>query len=188
MAAWLVVGLGNPGPQYARTRHNAGALVVELLAARAHGGLRSHHGVADVLVYRTGEEQVILARPRAYMNESGPATARLAAFYRVPAARLVAIHDELDLPFGAVRIKFGGGDNGHNGLRSLTRHLGGPDYHRVRLGIGRPPGREPAADFVLRPYPPASRDELDLQLERAGDAVECLVTRGLAAAQNAFNG
>jgi PTH1 family peptidyl-tRNA hydrolase len=184
---WLVVGLGNPGPEYAGTRHNAGALVLEVLVGRVGGRLRSHRSRCDVLEGRLCGRPVVLARPRSFMNESGGPVAAAAQFYKTGPETVVVLHDELDLPFGAVRLKRGGGDNGHNGLRSVSRSLGTPDYLRVRLGIGRPPGRQDPADFVLRGYAGAERDEVPLQLERAADAVELLLTAGLAQAQNAVN-
>lgn len=186
---WLVVGLGNPGPEYAGNRHNVGRMVVEVLRGRLGGGWKAHRGRADLAEGRTapGAPRLVLARPRSYMNDSGGPVGAVRDFYKVPPERVVVVHDELDLPFGALRLKLGGGDNGHNGLKSVRRALGTGDYHRVRVGIGRPPGRMDAAAFVLRDYSAGERKELDLQLERAADAVEELVTRGLEAAQNAYN-
>lgn len=184
---WLVVGLGNPGPQYAGTRHNAGALVVDVLADRVRASYKAHKGRADVVETRFGDQRVVLAKPRSYMNESGGPTAALRDFFKVPVERLVAVHDELDLPFGSIRLKLGGGDNGHNGLKSLRRSLASGEFCRVRVGIGRPPGRQDPADWVLREFAAAERKELPLHLERAADAVEVLIADGLAAAQNAYN-
>lgn len=184
---WLVVGLGNPGPEYAGTRHNAGALLLDVLVGRVGGRLRSHKGRADVLEGRLAGHRVVLVRPRSYMNDSGGPVASVCSFYKAGPDQLVVVHDELDLPFGALRLKRGGGDNGHNGLKSVSRSMGTPEYFRVRLGIGRPPGRQDPADYVLRPYPPAERPDLQVQLERAADAVELLVSAGLEAAQNSFN-
>jgi PTH1 family peptidyl-tRNA hydrolase len=184
---WLVVGLGNPGSRYAGTRHNVGAMVTDGLADRTGGRWKSHKGRADVVEGRLSGERVVLARPRSYMNESGGPVAALAGFFKVPIDRIVAVHDELDLPFGVLRLKTGGGDNGHNGLKSLRASLGSGEFHRVRVGIGRPPGRQDPADFVLRDYSPAERKELPLQLELAADAVEVLIDEGLVAAQNRFN-
>jgi PTH1 family peptidyl-tRNA hydrolase len=127
---------------------------------------------------------VIIAKPMPYMNLSGGPIASLCGYYKIPAARLIVVHDELDLPFGTVRLKLGGGDNGHNGLRSITGSLGTRDYHRVRVGIGRPPGRQDPADFVLTDFSPVQRKELPLVLERAADAVQTLLSHGLAVAQN----
>jgi peptidyl-tRNA hydrolase, PTH1 family len=184
---WLVVGLGNPGQSYAGNRHNAGAMVVDLLAERVGARLKAHKGRADVAETRLAGERVVLARPRSYMNESGGPVASVRSFYKVDTARVVAVHDELDLPFGVVRLKRGGGPGGHNGLRSLTPALGSPDYPRVRVGIGRPPGRMDPADFVLRDFSAAERKELPLIIDRAADAVEALLGEGLEAAQNRFH-
>jgi PTH1 family peptidyl-tRNA hydrolase len=182
----LVVGLGNPGPRYAGTRHNAGALVVDVLAARVGGRLKAHKSRSDVLEGRLAGRSAVLARPRSFMNESGGPVAGLVRFYKIPLDRLVVVHDELDLPFGALRLKHGGGDGGHNGLRSISGTLG-RDYLRVRVGIGRPPGRQDPADYVLRDFSAAERKELDFHLDRAADAVEALISDGLEAAQNRFN-
>jgi PTH1 family peptidyl-tRNA hydrolase len=187
---FVVVGLGNPGPRYAATRHNAGFLVADLLASRMGGGFRAHRasgGRAEVLEGRLAGLPVVLAKPLSYMNESGGPVNQVLRFYKTPPARLVVIHDELDLPFGDLRMKLGGGDGGHNGLRSITSALGARDYLRVRLGIGRPPGRQDPADFVLREFPSAQRRDLEYHLDRCADAVEALLTDGLAAAQNSYN-
>jgi peptidyl-tRNA hydrolase, PTH1 family len=192
--AWLVVGLGNPGPAYAGHRHNVGYLVDDELASRVGGSFRSHKtGRADVVEGRLGGPgglggpRVVLARPRCYMNESGGPVAALVKFYKLPVERVIAVHDELDLPFETMRIKLGGGDNGHNGLRSLRQSLGSGEFHRVRLGIGRPPGRQSPADFVLSDFTAAERKVLPLQVARAADAVESLVADGLAATQATYN-
>ena len=185
---WLVIGLGNPGPGYAGNRHNLGAMVVDVLAARLGTGFKAHKGRADVASVTVGGERVVLAKPRSYMNLSGPPAAAVRDFYKVPLDHVVVVHDELDLPFGALRLKLGGGDNGHNGLRSLTRSLGSPEYLRVRVGIGRPPGRMDPAAYVLRDFDTSERRDLDVHVERAADATESLVTAGLTASQNAFNG
>ncbi len=184
---WLVVGLGNPGPSYAGNRHNVGFMVVDLLADRLRARFKAHKSRAEVVEDRIGGVPVVLAKPRSYMNESGGPVTALRDFYKVDPARLCVVHDELDLPYGGLRLKVGGGDNGHNGLRSLRRSLGTGDFHRVRVGIGRPPGRQDPADFVLRDFSPTERKELALHLERAADAVEALVTEGLERAQNAYN-
>lgn len=184
---WLVVGLGNPGPSYAKNRHNAGFMVLDVLAARAGGRFKSHRARADVLEGRLAGARAVLAKPRTFMNESGGPVKGLRDFYKVPVERVVVVHDELDIPFGAVRLKQGGGDNGHNGLRSITRSLGAKEYPRVRFGVGRPPGRMDPAAFVLKDFSPGERKELDLEVDRAADAVEALMTDGLAAAQNAFH-
>jgi PTH1 family peptidyl-tRNA hydrolase len=182
--AYLVVGLGNPGPSYAQNRHNAGAMVLDLLADRIGGRFKSHKGRSDVVEGRLGGDRVILAKPRSYMNESGGPVAGLRQFYKVPLDHVIVVHDELDLPYGTIRLKLGGGDNGHNGLRSITRSAGGRDFLRVRFGIGRPPGRQDPADFVLKDFSPSERRDLELYVDRAADAVEALVAQGLEAAQN----
>jgi PTH1 family peptidyl-tRNA hydrolase len=184
---YLVVGLGNPGPAYAGNRHNAGFGVLGVLGDRAGGRFKAHKGRADVVQGRLCGVRVILAKPRSYMNTSGGPVASLRDFFKIPAGRLVVVHDELDLPYGALRLKLGGGDNGHNGLRSITQSLGTRDYLRVRFGIGRPPGRQDPADYVLRDFAPAERKELPFHLDRAADAVESLLTDGLDTAQNRFN-
>ena len=190
---WLVVGLGNPGPDYAGTRHNVGYLVTDELARRMGSPFRAHKsGRAEVVEGRLtppGQPgpRVVLARPRCYMNESGGAVKALASFYKVPVDRIVAIHDELDIPFGTLRVKLGGGDNGHNGLRSLRSSLGTGEFYRVRAGVGRPPGRQDAADFVLSNYSAAERKELVFQVDRAADAVESLLEVGLERTQGQFN-
>ncbi|GAA2456248.1 aminoacyl-tRNA hydrolase [Streptomyces macrosporus] len=190
-APWLVVGLGNPGPDYAANRHNVGFMVADLLAGRIGGKFRTHRSRAQVLEGRLGApgaggRRVVLAKPMSYMNLSGGPVAALRDFYKVPRAHLVVVHDELDIDYGALRLKRGGGDNGHNGLKSITKALG-PDYHRVRFGIGRPPGRMPVADFVLKDFSSVERKELDYFVDRAADAVECLVLDGLERAQNTYN-
>jgi PTH1 family peptidyl-tRNA hydrolase len=184
---WLVIGLGNPGAEYAGNRHNAGYLVVDLLAERRGAKLRSHKARADAAQVRLAGASVVLARTRAYMNVSGPPVASLRAFFKVDPGRVIVVHDELDIPFGAIRLKLGGGDNGHNGLRSITASLGTRDYLRVRFGIGRPPGRMDPADFVLRDFAPPERKELPLLVDRAADAVEALVAEGLETTQNRFH-
>jgi PTH1 family peptidyl-tRNA hydrolase len=186
-ALTVVVGLGNPGPRYAGNRHNAGALVVDELAARVGGKFKAHKAGADVLEGRLGGRRVVLAKPRAFMNVSGGPVIGTARFYKAGPLDLVVVHDELDLPYGTVRLKLGGGENGHNGLRSITKSLGTKDYHRVRVGIGRPPGRMDPADFVLRDFSATERKELVFVLDRAADAVEALVANGLQAAQNTFH-
>jgi PTH1 family peptidyl-tRNA hydrolase len=190
---WLVVGLGNPGPAYAGHRHNIGYLVNDELARRLRSPFKAHKsGRADVVEGRLGTPgtpgvRLVLGRPRSFMNELGGAVSTLATFYKVPPARIVAIHDELDIAFGTLRIKLGGGDNGHNGLRSMRSSLGTGDFHRVRAGIGRPPGRQDVADFVLSDYSATERKALPLQVVTAADAVESLVTDGLATTQSRFN-
>ena len=184
----LVVGLGNPGPEYAETRHNVGFRVVELLATRAGGGRFSkHRSNADVWEGRLAGRRVVLAKPRTYMNVSGGPVANLARYFSVPVEDIVVVHDELDLDFGVVRLKRGGGEGGHNGLRSITSSTGTREYLRVRFGIGRPPGRQDPADFVLKRFSGAENKELDLSVELAADAAEALLSDGLEPAQNRFH-
>ena len=188
---WLVVGLGNPGPSYAGNRHNVGYLVNDELAVRVGGSFRSHKtGRADVVEGRLGGPggpRVVLARPRCYMNETGGPVSALAKFYKVPIERIVAVHDELDLPFDTLRVKVGGGDNGHNGLRSMRGSLGSGEFYRVRVGVGRPPGRQAPADFLLSDYTATERKIVPFQVDRAADAVESLLALGLQQTQNVFN-
>jgi PTH1 family peptidyl-tRNA hydrolase len=184
---WLIAGLGNPGPQYAGHRHNAGYMVADVLAGRMGVSLRRDRSGAAVATGLLAGVPVTLARPLTFMNLSGRPVAALRSFYQIPPERVLILHDELDLAFGMVRLKLGGGDNGHNGLRSVTAALGGPGYHRTRIGIGRPPGRMDPAVFVLRDFSPAERQDLPLVLDLAADASEALLRAGLAAAQNEFH-
>jgi peptidyl-tRNA hydrolase, PTH1 family len=184
----LLVGLGNPGPRYAATRHNAGFMVLDLLAERLGGQFKAHKGRCDVVEGRLAGAPVVLAKPKSYMNESGGPIVAIARFFKIPVELITVVHDELDLPFGQLRLKRGGGDGGHNGLRSTSSALGSKEYARVRFGIGRPPGRQDPADYVLREFAAAERKELAFLVDRAADAVEAIVTDGLEAAQNQFNG
>ncbi|MER6977434.1 aminoacyl-tRNA hydrolase [Streptomyces carpinensis] len=189
---WLIVGLGNPGPEYAMNRHNVGFMVVDLLADRMGGRFkRAGKAQAQVVEGRIGppgpeSRRVVLVKPMSYMNLSGGPVNALRDFYKVPVANIVAVHDELDIDYGTLRLKLGGGDNGHNGLKSMTKAMGA-DYHRVRFGIGRPPGRMQVADFVLKDFAAAERKELDYFVDRAADSVECLLAEGLERAQSAYN-
>ena len=184
---WLVVGLGNPGPKYAGNRHNVGFFVLDLLAERVGARFKAHKGRADVVEGRLAGQRVILAKPSSYMNLSGGPVASLRDFYKVPVERIIVVHDELDVPFAGLKLKRGGGDNGHNGLRSLTSCLGSKEYLRVRFGVGRPPGRQDPADFVLKDFSSTERKELPFLVDRAADAVEALLTTTLEAAQNTFH-
>jgi PTH1 family peptidyl-tRNA hydrolase len=197
---WLVVGLGNPGPQYAGNRHNVGQMVLDELARRGQasfgskGGVLSRRPQAATAEVRIGTlpggapgPRAVLAKPTTYMNTSGGPVAALARYYDVPPERVVMVHDELDIPFGEIKLKLGGGEGGHNGLRDTTKALGTKDYLRVRVGIGRPPGRMDAADFVLRDFAKPELKELPLLLDDAADAVELLVTEGLERAQLRFH-
>jgi peptidyl-tRNA hydrolase, PTH1 family len=185
--AHLVVGLGNPGPKYAGTRHNAGFMVLDLLAERVGGRFKSHKSRCDVLEGHLAGQPVVLAKPTVYMNESGGPVVAVARFFKVGPERLTVVHDELDLPFGTLRLKRGGGDGGHNGLRSITASLGSKEYARTRFGIDRPPGRQDPADYVLREFSAPQRKELGYLVDRAADAVETLLTDGLDRAQALFN-
>ena len=181
----LIVGAGNPGPRYAPTRHNIGVMVADAMVARAGERYTVHKkSGAEVASLRIGGEAVLVARPRVYMNELGRQVGPLASFYKVTPADVVVLHDELDIDFGLVRLKRGGGEGGHNGLRSITSALGTRDYLRVRLGIGRPPGRMDPADFVLKPFPAADRAEVELLVTNGVDAVDLLLTSPLEDAQN----
>ena len=191
---WLVVGLGNPGPRYAGNRHNVGAMVVDSLAARSSARLTTHKARAAATTVRIGTlpggapgPAAVVAVPTSYMNESGGPVKALMSFYSVTPERLVVVHDELDIPPGEVRLKKGGGEGGHNGLRSISSALGTRDYLRVRVGIGRPPGRMDPADFVLRDFSTTEKKALPFLLGDAADAVETLVTHGLTAAQQKFH-
>ncbi len=189
---WLIVGLGNPGPAYAGNRHNIGYLVLDVLAARMRVRFSSHKTRNEVAEGRVSESpsgavRLVLAKPRAFMNATGGPAGALRTFYKTPLEQVVVLHDELDLPFGTLRLKCGGGDNGHNGLRSLRASFGSGDFFRVRCGIGRPPGRQDPADYVLRDFGPAERKELPLHLQLAADAVVTLATKGLEKAQRDFN-
>ncbi|WP_440068185.1 aminoacyl-tRNA hydrolase [Streptosporangium sp. OZ121] len=184
---WLVVGLGNPGPEYAGNRHNAGFMVLDELAARAGGRFKAHRSRAEVLEGRLAGVPAVLAKPLSFMNLSGGPVKALADFYKVDPARVVVVHDELDIPYGALRAKLGGGDNGHNGLKSITKSLATKDYLRVRFGIGRPPGRMDAAAYVLRDFATAERKDLAFLVDRAADVVESLIRVGLEPTQNAFH-
>ena len=189
--AWLVVGLGNPGTRYARNRHNVGRMVIDVLAGRTGSRLSGHRARAQAAEARLGVlpggapgPRVILAEPACYMNLSGGPVKALARFYGIdPTARLLVIHDELDLPAHQLRLKRGGGEGGHNGLRSISQALGTRDYARLRVGVGRPPGRQDAADFVLSDFPARERDALAVTLEQAADVVEDVVARGFEGAQ-----
>lgn len=184
---WLVVGLGNPGPKYAGNRHNVGAMVIDLLAGRAGVKLRAHKAGASAESVRLAGRRAIIGVPHSYMNLSGGATKGLATFFSVPPERTIVIHDELDIPFGQVRLKQGGGEGGHNGLRSITASFGTKDYLRVRVGIDRPPGRMDAAAYVLKDFSSTERKELPFLLEDAADAVELLLEKGLTDAQQVIH-
>ena len=181
----MVVGLGNPGPQYAKTRHNIGFMVADLLAARLGAPFKVHkRSGAEIVTGRLGNRSVVVAKPRTFMNESGRHIGPLAKFYSVSPADVIVIHDELDIDFGKIRLKLGGGEGGHNGLRSVVNALGTKDFQRIRIGIGRPPGRKDPAAFVLENFTAAERNEVPTICEQAADATELLLQAGLEAAQN----
>jgi len=182
---WLVVGLGNPGPRYEATRHNIGQFVVDELAARRGERFREHKGGARVVEtwVRPGGDKIVLAKPNSFMNVSGTPVAVLSRFYSVPPECIVLVHDELDIPFDTIKLKVGGGHGGHNGIRDVAQALGTADFPRVRVGIGRPSGRQDAADWVLSPFAGTERTNLPILVSDAADAVEQLISEGLLAAQ-----
>ena len=181
------MGLGNPGEKYAGTRHNAGALTIDVLLERVGGSMKSHKSGCLVAEGSLAGERVVLARPTSYMNESGRPVGGLVRWYKQPPENLVVVHDELDIPFGEVRVKAGGGTAGHNGLGSIVDHLGTKDFLRVRVGIGRPPGFKGAVGHVLNGFSAAERKELPFVLGEAADAVETIVGHGVERAMNEFN-
>ncbi|GAB3946324.1 aminoacyl-tRNA hydrolase [Micromonospora vulcania] len=187
---WLVVGLGNPGREYAGNRHNVGFMVADLLAGRVGARFGRHkRAVAEVAEGRLGfgGPKLVLAKPLTYMNLSGAPVAALAQFYKVPPGQVIAVHDELDIGYGQLRVKCGGGEGGHNGLRSMTKSLGTKEYVRVRFGIGRPPGRQDPADYVLSDFGAVERKELDFLVDRAADVVESVVVKGVEPTQNVYH-
>ena len=188
---WLLIGLGNPGEEYEKTRHNVGAMLAAHMAATAGTKFTSHKSRANVAEFRLGvggdAPALVVATLRCYMNESGGPTKSLADFYKISGDHIIIAHDELDIPFHSTRVKFGGGDNGHNGLKSITSALGSGDYFRIRLGIGRPPGQQDPADFVLKPFSSVERKSLDEFLTTGADAVESLIQSGLEKTQQSFN-
>ncbi|MEV0897963.1 aminoacyl-tRNA hydrolase [Actinoplanes sp. NPDC049802] len=194
-APWLVVGLGNPGREYAGNRHNVGFMVADLLASRIGGRFgRAKRAQAEAAEGRLGSvggrigPKLILLKPLTYMNLSGAPVVALSQFFKVPVAQVIAVHDELDVPFGQVRAKRGGGEGGHNGLRSMSKSLASKEYARVRFGIGRPPGRQDPAGYVLSDFSAAERKELDFLVDRAADVVEAIVLEGVEWAQNKYHG
>ncbi|OJF15729.1 aminoacyl-tRNA hydrolase [Couchioplanes caeruleus] len=190
-APWLVVGLGNPGREYAANRHNVGFMVADLLASRVGGKFGRHkRAVAEVAEGRLGfgGPKLILVKPLTYMNLSGAPVVALAQFFKVPVEQVIAVHDELDVPYGQVRVKRGGGEGGHNGLRSMSKSLSTKEYARVRFGIGRPPGRQDPADFVLSDFSGVERKELEFLVDRAADVVEAVVFEGVEWTQNKYHG
>ncbi len=188
---WLVVGLGNPGDQYAATRHNIGQMVIDELARRHSVKFSSHKSRTDIAAFKLGvgidAHSVIIGKSKSYMNETGGPVKALANFYSVEPEKIIALHDELDIPFAAIRTKFAGGDNGHNGLKSMTSSFGTANYYRIRLGIGRPMGQQDPADFVLKAFSKVEQKALAEFIDRGADVVESLISKGLEATQSAFN-
>ncbi len=192
---WLIFGLGNPGPKYESTRHNIGQMVVAELAQRTgvrlgRSKLRAHVGTGRLPVgHRPGVPgpRVVLATSTGYMNESGGPVRQLLDFYSIPVERIVAVHDDVDLPFDTIKAKIGGGEGGHNGLRSMTSVLGTRDYARIRAGVGRPPGRQDTADYVLKPFSKDERTVLPIFVSDLADAVELYVSEGLLAVQQKYH-
>jgi peptidyl-tRNA hydrolase, PTH1 family len=186
-APWLVIGLGNPDDEYAGTRHNAGAMVVARLAERAGAKLKRSRNRAQVAEIRDGDERVVLARPTSYVNESGGPASLLARWYKTPVERIIVVHDEIDLAAGKLQLRRGGGTAGHNGLKDIVKALGSPEFLRVRIGVGRPPGRQDPADYVLEPVPKRQAEDFAVLLERAADATMDLVHLPLERAQDRHN-
>lgn len=186
---WLIVGLGNPGAEYAHNRHNVGQMVLDELASRIGSGFKSHKSRAQVLEGRLGigGPRVVLAKPLSYMNVSGGPVSALCKFYDIEPGHVIAVHDEIDIPFNTVKLKLGGGEGGHNGLRDISKALATKDYLRVRVGVGRPPGRMDTADFVLKDFSGSEKKELPFLIDTAADAAEALVREGLLAAQQQFH-
>lgn len=186
---WLIVGLGNPGAEYAHNRHNVGQMVLDELASRIGSGFKSHKSRAQVLEGRLGigGPRVVLAKPLSYMNVSGGPVSALCKFYDIEPGHVIAVHDEIDIPFNTVKLKLGGGEGGHNGLRDISKALATKDYLRVRVGVGRPPGRMDTADYVLKDFSGSEKKELPFLIDTAADAAEALVREGLLAAQQQFH-
>jgi PTH1 family peptidyl-tRNA hydrolase len=184
--SWIVIGLGNPGSEYERTRHNIGAMVVNQLAIQNGAKFSNHKSRANVAQFKVAGISVVAATLRCYMNESGGPTKSLTDYFKVKSDHLIVIHDELDIPFQAIRLKQGGGDNGHNGLKSVTGVLG-PEYFRIRMGIGRPIGRQDPADYVLKPFSAEERKKLPNLIDNGVSATISLITNGLQKAQSEFN-
>lgn len=194
MSSWLVVGLGNPGPAFASQRHNVGYRVADEMARRMGARFSAKRGMrAEVAESRIGlpgddrSSRLVLAKSRTFMNETGAAVSRLLSYYKLQPSQMIVIHDELDIDPGQLRVKFAGGDNGHNGVRSIRQSLGTGDFFRVRIGVGRPPGRQDPADFLLSNFPASAREDVEVEISRAADAVESLVLVGLDRTQSAFN-
>ena len=189
--AWLIVGLGNPGPEYEKTRHNIGQMVLDELAKEVGGSFKKHSKASAVVVEGRlgfGGPKVILMKSLGYMNTSGGPVSTIAKFYGIDPDHIIVVHDELDIPFDTIKLKIGGGEGGHNGLRDITKALGTKDYYRVRTGIGRPPGRMDTADFVLKPFSSTEAKDLPFLISNAADATMMLVKEGLLATQQRYHG
>lgn len=189
--AWLIVGLGNPGPEYEKTRHNIGQMVLDELAKEVGGSFKKHSKASAVVVEGRlgfGGPKVILMKSLGYMNTSGGPVSAVAKFYGIDPDHIIVVHDELDIPFDTIKLKIGGGEGGHNGLRDITKALGTKDYYRVRTGIGRPPGRMDTADFVLKPFSSTEGKDLPFLISNAADATMMLVKEGLLATQQRYHG
>lgn len=190
---WLIVGLGNPGPGYAQHRHNVGFRVVDELArrlgAKFSAPARMRAEIAEGRIGPPGPDNVrtVLLKSRTFMNESGAAVSKASGYYKIAPDHVIVVHDELDIDLGQLRVKFGGGDNGHNGLKSIRKSLSGGDYYRIRFGVGRPPGRQDPADFLLSNFAARERDDVEVEIVRAADAVESLIINGLDRTQSSFN-
>lgn len=186
---WLIAGLGNPGPGYSGNRHNVGQMVLDVLGARLGGKFGTSKARAVVLDGRLGigGPKLILAKPLTYMNLTGGPVSQLAKFYGIEPDHVVVVHDEIDIPFNTIKVKIGGGEGGHNGLRDISKALGTKEYLRVRVGVGRPPGRQEAADYVLKDFSSTEKKDLPILLEEAADAVESVVLDGLLTAQQKFH-
>ena len=188
---WLIVGLGNPGPNYAKTRHNIGQMVLDELAKEVGGSFKKHSKASAVVVEGRlgfGGPKVILMKSLGYMNTSGGPVSAIAKFYGIDPGHVIVVHDELDIPFDTIKLKIGGGEGGHNGLRDITKALGTKDYYRVRTGIGRPPGRMDTADFVLKPFSSTEVKTLPFLISNATDATVMLIKEGLQATQQRYHG
>lgn len=189
--AWLIVGLGNPGPEYEKTRHNIGQMVLDELAKEVGGSFKKHSKASAVVVEGRlgfGGPKIILMKSLGYMNTSGGPVSAVAKFYGIDPDHIIVVHDELDIPFDTIKLKIGGGEGGHNGLRDITKALGTKDYYRVRTGIGRPPGRMDTADFVLKPFSSTEAKDLPFLISNAADATMMLVKEGLLATQQRYHG
>lgn len=189
--AWLIVGLGNPGPEYEKTRHNIGQMVLDELAKEVGGSFKKHSKASAVVVEGRlgfGGPKVILMKSLGYMNTSGGPVSAIAKFYGIDPDHVIVVHDELDIPFDTIKLKIGGGEGGHNGLRDITKALGTKDYYRVRTGIGRPPGRMDTADFVLKPFSSTEAKDLPFLISNAADATMMLMKEGLLATQQRYHG